>query len=587
MLDINPASPYETWGNSWTTAFISVQPWEIYNAKWWVYSWVSTRLRAVYDADWKWIEMCKAINNEQNRDEYVTIPEWWAYLVFESWVMEWNVAELWKESPIQPILDTKVDKVVQKEGWGYFEEIPLEQNKTYIKVTTTQTATSMSNVDFSNPYTTATKNWENLILEVQPWEKYNVKGWIQSGNTTRLRAIYRADWTWISMCNVIECDKHRDEYIVIPEEWAYLIVQSMLWNTDTEKCGWISNVWKLIKWTKWIVDVDVVEEVINASNKTTPQEVEEIATEIVEEKVKDLKVSIPAFMGHPEKYVSEKEAGRGGGTTTQLYALWDEIAAAHPDHITRWEDLWMSAMWDIPMRHYTVKLPEYFLSQQSDRAITWVNSWTRDFDCPSFLLCSWVHWDEKWSAFWLALLIKEMLEKRNDADRANFILANSVLEIIPCLNPYWFENSIHWNGVVSNLNRDYNAAEPQPETAAVKAFLAENHKYIKWLIDMHNGWGKHDYLVAKSTYPEWKFFLTMSARYSNMFFDTHKATIDASVFPYYETWDAKSANGQIHDFATNTYGIPSISMEGRGTTDPTNTKNQACNYLQMFIQRFS
>lgn len=311
--------------------------------------------------------------------------------------------------------------------------------------------------------------------------------------------------------------------------------------------------------------------------------------EVLTDKVDVIENSIAkrfdSYIGNPQKYVSGAESGSTSLNLSQLYALWDVLVTTYPDLIRKNTDIGTSQINSLKIRHYTVGLSKYMCSNDSSRDIKGTNKWKADYDMPRFVLTSGVHGDEKGSVYGLYLFIKEMLEKFGTDDWADFIMCNSILEIVPCLNPNGYNTSAHGNGVIDNLNRDYYSASPQSETSAMKTFLASAN--FSGLIDLHNDGLTYDYLVSKSTYPDWNFFTQMSAKYSTMFFKAHKDSIDSQYFPYYEIWDAITAQGQIHDYATNVLNIPSISVECRGTTECVPTKNQLGNYLQMFIQRYS
>lgn len=293
------------------------------------------------------------------------------------------------------------------------------------------------------------------------------------------------------------------------------------------------------------------------------------------------------LFGSPKKYVSQVTASEGTSdvTANNMYNLYDSLCDSFPNLIQRKEDIGNSALGGYAIRHYTIGLTKYMLSSQADRNIQGVNDFKESMSMQKYVITTGVHGNERAACYGVYLAIKELLEKFGSEGWANFIISNSIIELIPCSNPYGITNNIAGNGVIDNLNRDFITAS-QPETVAMQNFLKNTN--FKVAMDFHNSGNGYDYFVTKSTYKYYELYVQISTMYASMMYNEYKERYSNSQnnFPWYYCWNGVTSSNQFHEYVNNVLGKLGVSIETDGAQNKQTcqyTKNQLINYLQLFI----
>lgn len=105
---------------------------------------------------------------------------------------------------------------------------------------------------------------------------------------------------------------------------------------------------------------------------------------------------------------------------------------------------------------------------------------------PIILIVGGVHGDEKTSIYGIYETVKFLLEGNK---WSRFITSNFVIQIVPCLNVYGFNNNKRNNSNDKDLNRDF-IKTTQKETKALTNYINRNKDRIKIILDSHNAYNE-------------------------------------------------------------------------------------------------
>ena len=215
-------------------------------------------------------------------------------------------------------------------------------------------------------------------------------------------------------------------------------------------------------------------------------------------------------VGSPARYVPDIIDSKtiDSMKTTQLYEEWDALVTAYPNWIVRQEDIGADAAGN-PIRHYTVRFVSPVVTKSSDNDGNQHNIWDEKCDYHRILINTGTHGDEKTASYGTYLFIKELLESWDEW--AAFIKANCILEIIPLLTPYGFDNNKRENADGINVNRDF-VDLTTPEAQALDAFIRGYNGTLKAIIDVHNTTHGFSYLTTSSALENFDVYRTASAK---------------------------------------------------------------------------
>lgn len=105
---------------------------------------------------------------------------------------------------------------------------------------------------------------------------------------------------------------------------------------------------------------------------------------------------------------------------------------------------------------------------------------------PIILIVGGVHGDEKTSIYGIYETVKFLLL---GSKWSRFITSNFVIQIVPCLNVYGFNNNRRNNSNDKDLNRDF-LKNTQKETKALTHYIKKNRDRIKIILDSHNAYNE-------------------------------------------------------------------------------------------------
>ncbi|MBE5807023.1 MAG: DUF2817 domain-containing protein [Clostridiales bacterium] len=166
-------------------------------------------------------------------------------------------------------------------------------------------------------------------------------------------------------------------------------------------------------------------------------------------------------------------------TAKRYFAAWDALAEGHGDAVTRTE-LGLSSDGKTTCVSYT-------LMPASGAA-----------NGPKLIVVSGQHGYEKVAPFGLYYFARDLLEHWQDDPALGYIHENVTLVLLPCMNPYGFDNYVRVNANGVDLNRNYDvdfatgtgetsgpAAFSEPETRMVRDVIEANADAL-CVIDFHN-----------------------------------------------------------------------------------------------------
>ena len=158
---------------------------------------------------------------------------------------------------------------------------------------------------------------------------------------------------------------------------------------------------------------------------------------------------------------------------------------------------------------------------------------------PIILIVGGVHGDEKTSIYGIYETVKFLLL---GSKWSRFITSNFVVQIVPCLNVYGFNNNKRNNSNDKDLNRDF-IKTTQKETKALTDYIKKNMDRVKIILDSHNAYNE-EFVSCKQ---EMKYFEEYEdvAFKLNLFLNGKYESDDKKSF----LWISRSKNdGTLSDF---------------------------------------
>lgn len=242
----------------------------------------------------------------------------------------------------------------------------------------------------------------------------------------------------------------------------------------------------------------------------------------LDERVTDIEDKL--VFGSPTIYLSGDtgDVDLTAKTIDELYAAYDALVIAHPQMITKDTDLGMDASNTYAIRQYTIAMnsPYQINGEYFDSDLPESNPWNVNYNNKKIVaVAAGCHGNEKNVAWGVYLAIKELLE--SSEQWATYIKANFVIKLLPCMNPWGFENTSRYNSNNKDINRDI-IDQTQSESVAWKSFIDNNKDNMVLYLDMHGTRGRCGYfevLADDQYYGEYcrayyKFISAIHANYS-------------------------------------------------------------------------
>lgn len=183
---------------------------------------------------------------------------------------------------------------------------------------------------------------------------------------------------------------------------------------------------------------------------------------------------------------------------------------------------------------------------------------------PIILIVGGVHGDEKTSIYGIYETVKILLEGNR---WSRFITSNFIVQIVPCLNVYGFNNNKRNNANDKDLNRDF-IKTTQKETKALTEYIRKNKNRIRIILDSHNAYNE-EFVSCKQ---EMKYFEEYEdvAFKLNLFLNGKYESNDKKSF----LWVSRSKNdGTLSDFINKNKFIGHTVESPRSLTKEINYPN--------------
>ena len=172
-----------------------------------------------------------------------------------------------------------------------------------------------------------------------------------------------------------------------------------------------------------------------------------------------------------------------------------------------------------------------------------------------------------------------------------FIKCNTVLDIVPCCNPYGLDNNSAYNVNGVNLNRGYDEDESAEQEVKNMKSLINNllQKGLMGIIDFHNTGVGEAYIIARKDYTRFSWFavLTQSleALLGAAFSDVFSSSQHTNHMHLWTYESEANSIGQLHWYA-NKIGILGTTIEvstGAGTKGSRLEKAIGINLINSYI----
>lgn len=275
-------------------------------------------------------------------------------------------------------------------------------------------------------------------------------------------------------------------------------------------------------------------------------------------------LSINAPFVYKSNKTAEAYTSLDSKKVSELYAIYDEMVSSHPSFIKKEDDLTTVAGFAI--RNYTIGFQHRVLidhEPQKDEIVS-QNLWDNNDNPKTILITCGMHGNEKTACWGAALAFKELLE--SEEDWANYIKTNVVLKVIPCLNPYGFENNVRTSSAGYDLNR--SGSENQPERLAYMEWIKSNRN-AQLLIDVHGSQGRYAYVPIWAGQPFYQLVKRATTKIASSlyvsyveFYNSIKSGYGSTYSPFILSKFVKEASrGNCSVEMLARFGMPEFALE--------------------------
>ncbi len=253
-------------------------------------------------------------------------------------------------------------------------------------------------------------------------------------------------------------------------------------------------------------------------------------------------------------------------THKQLYSEYDALCEKYPLYLKRADDGSMLDENGNEIRLYKLRFNDTFISTSESGGGS--DQWKDEYEYNRCLLTSGVHGDEKTSVWGLLYTIRDILSSKTV--ECSFIRNNCTLYIMPCINPWGFDNNSRNNKNGLNVNRDAGTFTTR-EAQAYKQIIDSTSFAL--CIDVHGTQGSNAYFeFPKNFTPQSELFAIAGKYYSSKKYELSNIYGDASYkrrfFSLVSTFD-----GTFSEYAVSTQGAFSLITE-----TPRDIKGTLVNY---------
>lgn len=180
----------------------------------------------------------------------------------------------------------------------------------------------------------------------------------------------------------------------------------------------------------------------------------------------------------PEDLVGQYECLQSGSdfnidpavtSVASFQGAWNNLVAPHSDYVTS-EIMGKDAtgVYDVYRYKFKPTRPYLYLANKQ---------------LPTILLIVGIHGEEKAAMFSAYYFFKDLLEEWDQNPLIEYLRFNVNIELIPCANPYGFQNNTRSNGNAVDINRNWEYNFEPISTGGAAPFSEIETQYIKRVID--------------------------------------------------------------------------------------------------------
>ncbi|MDY3266229.1 MAG: DUF2817 domain-containing protein [Phocaeicola sp.] len=273
-------------------------------------------------------------------------------------------------------------------------------------------------------------------------------------------------------------------------------------------------------------------------------------------------------IGSPVLYESANTANEytslNKKTVDELYSIYDELVSNYPLFFKKGSNLATVSGYEIRQYELGFNSPYIIDHEPAKDEVISSNLWIDKYKPKTILINVGMHGNEKTAIWGAALAFKDILESTEDW--ANYIKSNVLLKIIPCLNPWGFQNDKRYNANTIDLNRE--GSESEPERIAYMNWINDNQDAML-IIDIHGTQGRYAYtpIIAESQIYEMlvrnttKIAAALNKSYKS-FYDSINPGYGEKYSPYIvNKYTKESSRGLCFKEILQRFGMPGFTIE--------------------------
>lgn len=217
-------------------------------------------------------------------------------------------------------------------------------------------------------------------------------------------------------------------------------------------------------------------------------------------------------------------------TIQQLYEEYDALVTAYPKWFKKLPNLGVDSS-GLEIRQYELRFVDPWVVVGEGAITSKTNSWDdATYNYETILINTGTHGDEKGPCWSTMLALKEILS--SNEGWALYIKSSFILKVLPCLNPWGFNNRVRNNYNDKDINRDIQT-QTQPESIAWKTWIDANKDNVKAYIDMHGVDFFYPFFECAASTPADRkvLYSQMAAQFAGAFYDNWNSYLGKKDYP--------------------------------------------------------
>ena len=267
-------------------------------------------------------------------------------------------------------------------------------------------------------------------------------------------------------------------------------------------------------------------------------------------------------------------------TVNEIYTIYDNLCQLYPNWIVEENSIGLDSD-NNPIRRYTIRMKNPVYSNSASSPVS-NNIWTNKYDNKHILITAGLHGNEKSSVLGVAEFCQELLSSNDKW--ARYIKSNFVLDVLPLVNVWGFNNFSRENKNGININRDFVDFQTS-EAQAISSLINSLGSKLKVCLDSHNTTSKYGYIVSSTNFKNNDFYIRTSVDVAAALNDfLNSAYNDTSLYPYIFAWNSDSGNATLNAYIQelDIIGCTVETPRSFSSSDGKNYKN-TCSMVKGFI----